>query len=76
MAQLSLPLAVGILALCTPGAAKSSETIVYTYDAKGRLVKAERSGTSNSGVKYEYSHDHANNRRNLKVTGSSNSPPP
>lgn len=57
-------------------AASASETITYTYDAKGRLVKAERSGTANNGVKYEYTHDKANNRRNLKVTGSPNPPPP
>lgn len=56
--------------------ALASETITYTYDAKGRLIKAERSGAVNNGVKYEYTHDKANNRRNLKVTGSPNPPPP
>lgn len=56
--------------------AVASETITYTYDAKGRLIKAERSGAVNNGVKYEYTHDKANNRRNLKVTGSPNPPPP
>ena len=56
--------------------ASASETITYTYDAKGRVVKVERSGAVNNGVKYEYTHDKANNRRNLKVTGSPNPPPP
>lgn len=55
--------------------ANASETITYTYDAKGRLVKVERSGAVNNGLKYEYTHDKANNRRNLKVTGSPNSAP-
>lgn len=58
-----------------PGAS-ATETITYTYDAKGRLVKVERSGTVNSNVKVEYSHDKSNNRTNVKVTGSPNSPPP
>jgi hypothetical protein len=56
--------------------ALASETVTYTYDAKGRLVKVERSGTVNNGVKHEYTHDKANNRKNLKVTGSPNPPPP
>ncbi|NIJ20937.1 hypothetical protein FHS95_002629 [Sphingomonas naasensis] len=55
--------------------ASAAETITYTYDAKGRLVKVERAGAVNNGVKYEYTHDKANNRRNLKVTGSSNPVP-
>jgi hypothetical protein len=50
----------------------ASETITYTYDAKGRVVKVERSGTVNNGVKTEYTHDKADNRKNLKVTGSPN----
>lgn len=59
----------------TASAAQASETITYTYDAKGRLVKVERSGTVNDGVKYEYTHDKADNRKNVKVTGSPNSAP-
>lgn len=52
------------------GVANASETITYTYDAKGRLIKVERSGTVNNGVKTEYMHDKADNRTNVKVTGS------
>lgn len=48
----------------------AGETTTYTYDAKGRLVKAERSGTINNGVKTEYSHDKADNRSNVKTTGA------
>ncbi len=55
--------------------AAAAETIAYTYDAKGRLVKVERSGTVNNGVKAEYSHDKADNRVNVTVTGSPNSSP-
>jgi hypothetical protein len=59
--------------LATPVLA--AETVTYTYDGKGRLIKVEHSGTVNNGIKYEYSHDRANNRRNLKVTGSPNPAP-
>jgi hypothetical protein len=66
------------LAACVAGAvpliAHAAETITYTYDAKGRLVKVERSGDVNNGVKAEYSHDKANNR--TKVTVTSPNPPP
>lgn len=59
-----------------PAIAWAAETITYTYDAKGRLVKVERSGSVNNGVKAEYTHDKANNRTNVTVTGSANTPPP
>ncbi|MEA3046223.1 MAG: hypothetical protein QOJ53_555 [Sphingomonadales bacterium] len=53
---------------------RASETINYTYDARGRLVKAERSGTVNNNVKAEYKYDRAENRTNVNVV-SPNSPP-
>lgn len=55
--------------------AHASETVTYTYDARGRLVKVERSGTVNNGVKAEYTLDKADNRKNVKVTGSPNPAP-
>jgi len=69
-----LLIATGSLMLCAP-VASASETITYTYDAKGRLVKVERSGSVNNGVKAEYTHDKVDNRRNVKVTGSPNPAP-
>ena len=57
-------------------AAAATETITYTYDAKGRLVKVERSGTVNNGVVTQYIHDKADNRSNVTMTGSPNSTPP
>lgn len=56
-------------------AAWAAETITYTYDARGRLVKVERAGSVNNGVKAEYAYDKAENRTNVKVT-SPNPPPP
>lgn len=67
---------IGLFGLCAASAAQASETVTYSYDAKGRLVKAVRSGTINNGVQHDYTHDKANNRTNLKVTGSPNPSPP
>ena len=65
------------LTICAlPAVAGAAETITYTYDAKGRLVKVERAGSVNNNVKAEYTHDKADNRTNVTVTGSSNAPPP
>jgi YD repeat-containing protein len=51
-------------------AASASETITYTYDAKGRLIKVVHTGTVNNNVTAEYTHDHADSRTNVKVTGA------
>jgi redox-regulated HSP33 family molecular chaperone len=48
--------------------AVASETITYTYDAKGRLVKVVKTGTVNNGVRADYTHDKADNRIRVKVT--------
>lgn len=56
-------------------AASASETISYTYDARGRLISVVRSGTVNDGVTSSYSYDKADNRTNVSVT-TSGSPPP
>ena len=65
--------AIGALAL--PATAIASETITYTYDAKGRLVKVVRTGTVNNNVTVEYEHDKADNRTRVKTTNSPNPPP-
>lgn len=66
----SARLAAVMAAVAIPATAFCSETITYTYDAKGRLVKVERSGSVNNGVQTTYSHDKADNRVNVKTTGS------
>jgi len=48
-------------------AAWATETVTYTYDARGRLIKVERSGNVNNGVKAEYKYDKADNRTNVNV---------
>lgn len=56
-----------ISCLVTPAIA--SETVSYTYDAKGRLVKVVRTGTVNNSVATEYEHDKADNRMRVKTAG-------
>jgi hypothetical protein len=68
--------AIIVLAIAAvPALAVASETINYTYDAKGRLVKVEHNGSVNNNLVANYTHDKANNRTNLNVTGSPNPPP-
>lgn len=47
--------------------ANASETVTYKYDARGRLVKVERSGTVNNNVSAEYVYDKGDNRTNVNV---------
>lgn len=55
-------------ALATPVFA--TETITYTYDARGRLIKVVHTGTVNNNVQTEYTHDKADNRTKVKTTGA------
>lgn len=57
-------------ALGAAGAAVAAETVSYRYDARGRLVKVERSGNVNNGVVANYAYDKANNRTNKAVSGA------
>ena len=66
--------AIGLM-LLSASPALSAETITYSYDAKGRLVKVVRTGTVNNNVTVEYEHDKADNRTRLKTTNSPNPPP-
>jgi YD repeat-containing protein len=50
--------------------AHAAETITYSYDAKGRLVKVVHTGTVNNGITTDYTHDKADNRTNVKTTGA------
>lgn len=58
-------------------AAGASETIAYSYDARGRVKQVAHSGTPaiNNGVTTSYAYDKANNRTNKTTTGSSNPGP-
>lgn len=68
--KLELLATAGLLTAAGIAAANASETVTYTYDAKGRLVKVEHSGSVNNNVVANYSYDHADNRVNVNVTGA------
>lgn len=65
---------IGGIALSGAAIAYASETITYKYDARGRLVRVERSGNVNNNVTANYSYDKADNRTNVNVV--SPNPPP
>jgi hypothetical protein len=51
-------------------AAGASETITYSYDARGRLKQFSHSGTVNNGATTTYGHDKADNRTAKTTTGA------
>ena len=61
-------LAIG-LPLLTATAAGASETITYSYDARGRLKETSHSGTVNNGVITCYQYG-ADNRQQVDVKNS------
>ena len=68
---------VAFLAFCgLSSAVLAAETITYTYDAKGRLLKVVHTGTVNNNLQTTYIHDKTDNRKNTATTGSPNSTPP
>lgn len=50
--------------------AVAAETITYSYDAKGRLIKVVHSGPVNGAMTTTYEHDKADNRRRLTNSGA------
>ena len=68
-------IALSIAALTATAMASATETINYTYDARGRLVQVKHTGNVNNNVSANYTYDKAENRTNVNVV-SPNSPPP
>jgi YD repeat-containing protein len=71
-----LQVAVIAAVLVLASATQAAETITYSYDAKGRLIKVVRTGSVNNGVQTVYTHDKANNRKAVVVVNSPNASPP
>lgn len=69
-------LLIGLAIAAVPALALATETVNYSYDAKGRLVQVARTGTINNGVTTNYTYDRADNRTNKTTTGSPNPGPP
>ena len=63
-----------IIAAVAGVAATASETINYSYDARGRLVQVKHSGTVNNNVTANYQYDKADNRTNVNVTSPNPAP--
>ena len=63
-----------IIAALTGVAAMASETINYTYDARGRLVQVKHSGSVNNNVTANYQYDKADNRANVNVASPNPAP--
>ena len=61
---------IAIAALAGLAVAAASETVTYSYDARGRLVAVKHSGAVNNNVQSNYSYDKADNRTNKTVTGA------
>ena len=61
----------GLLALSLSTAAPAAETISYSYDAQGRLTQVSHSGMGNNGLSTTFTHDNADNRTTVSVTGAS-----
>ena len=69
-------LVAGAAVAAVPALAMAAETITYGYDARGRLVQVNRSGTVNNNIATNYSYDKADNRLGKTTSGSPNPPPP
>jgi YD repeat-containing protein len=66
---LTTRIALAALALGVVGSTTSAgETVTYTYDARGRLIKVVHSGTVNNNNQVCYKLDKAGNRINVKST--------
>jgi hypothetical protein len=56
--------------LLASSAALAVETVTYTYDVHGRLVKVERSGGPSNGATTVHGYDKADNRLTKQTTGA------
>ena len=70
LSRIELLATAGLLAAAGVAAADAAETVTYTYDAKGRVVKVEHAGSVNNNVVANYSFDKADNRVTVNVTGA------
>ena len=69
-AAMRVILALIVLIIVGAAAASATETINYTYDARGRLVQVNRAGTVNNNVVTNYNYDKADNRKTKTTSGA------
>lgn len=60
----------GLCATAVAAASMASETINYSYDVRGRLVRVAHNGSANANVATNYSYDKADNRILKNTTGA------
>lgn len=63
-------------AIAVDGPAHAGETVTYSYDVLGRLVRVQRSGGPANGVDTGYAYDCADNRRQVSTGAGARSAPP
>ena len=65
----ALMVTIFVVGLSCPSRTLASETIVYTYDARGRLIKVvvDRPSGPTNDVQACYKYDKADNRTKVKV---------
>jgi len=66
---------VALSAAALAATAMAGETITYTYDARGRLIRVRHSGSVNNAVTANYSYDKADNRTAVNVASPNPTPP-
>jgi YD repeat-containing protein len=64
------------LLTCVPQLTRAAETVTYSYDALGRLIKTVRSGGPASGVDASTQFDFTGNRDERPVAGARSNIPP
>ncbi len=69
-------LLAGAAVAAVPALAIAAESIVYKYDARGRLVQVVRNDGASANVVTDYGYDKADNRILKNTSGSPNPPPP
>ena len=65
--KLRLTLAAFVVGLTGVSAVSAAETVTYTYDARGRVIKVVHTGSVNNNTQACYKYDKADNRTNVKV---------
>jgi hypothetical protein len=66
-ANRALQAGLAFFALAASSAVMATETIAYTYDARGRVVKVVHTGTVNNNNQACYKYDKADNRTNVQA---------
>lgn len=65
-----IALLLSAVAVLAPTVASASETVTYSYDAKGRLTSVAHVGGPADGVASSYTFDAADNRTQASVSGA------